>query len=82
LTPTSRVHIQHPLDQQVWKWFDDTTSVFVSHRQYHHISTMLSTGFADAPVSRSLAYGIVAASILASVLDVKHYFYIQVDPHL
>ncbi|PMD62022.1 uncharacterized protein K444DRAFT_611233 [Hyaloscypha bicolor E] len=43
---------------------------------------MLSTGFADAPVSRSLAYGIVAASILASVTDVKHYFYIQVDPHL
>jgi hypothetical protein len=43
---------------------------------------MLSTGFADAPVSRSLAYGIVAASILASILDVKHYFYIQVDPHL
>lgn len=43
---------------------------------------MLSSGFASAPVSRSLTYGIVAASILASVLDVKHYFYIQVDPHL
>lgn len=43
---------------------------------------MLSTGFADAPVSRSLAYGIVAASILASITDAKHYFYIQVDPHL
>ncbi|KUJ15440.1 uncharacterized protein LY89DRAFT_537984, partial [Mollisia scopiformis] len=43
---------------------------------------MLSTGFADAPVSRSLAYGIVAASILASITDSKHYFYIQVDPHL
>ncbi|KAF8863929.1 hypothetical protein BDZ45DRAFT_72190 [Acephala macrosclerotiorum] len=43
---------------------------------------MLSTGFADAPVSRSLAYGIVAASILASITDTKHYFYIQVDPHL
>ena len=43
---------------------------------------MLSTGFTDAPVSRSLVYGIVAASILASITDVKHYFYIQVDPHL
>lgn len=43
---------------------------------------MLSTGFTDAPVTRSLAYGIVAASILVSVTDVKHYFYIQVDPHL
>ncbi|CAG8955813.1 hypothetical protein HYFRA_00011682 [Hymenoscyphus fraxineus] len=42
---------------------------------------MLSSGFAGAPVSRSLTYGIVAASILASVLDAKHYFYIQVDPH-
>jgi hypothetical protein len=43
---------------------------------------MLSTGFTDAPVTRSLVYGIVAASILASVTDTKHYFYIQVDPHL
>ncbi|KAG9239525.1 hypothetical protein BJ875DRAFT_365676 [Amylocarpus encephaloides] len=43
---------------------------------------MLSSGFTGAPVSRSLTYGIVAASILASVTDVKHYFYIQVDPHL
>jgi hypothetical protein len=43
---------------------------------------MLSTGFTDAPVSRSLVYGIVAASILASITDTKHYFYIQVDPHL
>lgn len=43
---------------------------------------MLSTGFADAPVSRSLVFGIVGASILASITDTKHYFYIQVDPHL
>ncbi|TVY20781.1 DSC E3 ubiquitin ligase complex subunit 2 [Lachnellula arida] len=43
---------------------------------------MLATGFTSAPVSRSLTYGIVGASILASILDIKHYFYIQVDPHL
>jgi len=43
---------------------------------------MLGTGFTGAPVTRSLTYGIVAASILASVIDVKHYFYIQIDPHL
>ncbi|CZT45006.1 uncharacterized protein RSE6_05276 [Rhynchosporium secalis] len=43
---------------------------------------MLSTGFASAPVSRSLAYGIVATSLLASITDSKHYFYIQVDPHI
>lgn len=43
---------------------------------------MLSTGFADAPVSRSLAYTLVATSILASITDTKHYFYIQIDPHL
>jgi hypothetical protein len=43
---------------------------------------MLSTGFTDAPVSRSLVYGIVAASILVSVTDIKHYFYIQIDPHI
>jgi hypothetical protein len=33
---------------------------------------MLSSGFADAPVSRSLVYGLVGASILVSVTDVKH----------
>ncbi|KAG4429701.1 hypothetical protein IFR05_014812 [Cadophora sp. M221] len=43
---------------------------------------MLSTGFASAPVSRSLAYGIVATSLLASITDTKHFFYIQVDPHI
>jgi len=43
---------------------------------------MLTTGFADAPVSRSLVYGLIAASILVSITDSKHYFYIQVDPHL
>ncbi|KAI9733788.1 MAG: hypothetical protein M1818_007055 [Claussenomyces sp. TS43310] len=43
---------------------------------------MLSSGFADAPVSRSLVFGLVAASLIVSVTDVKHYFYIQVDSHL
>lgn len=43
---------------------------------------MLSTGFANAPVSRSVAYVLVGFSILASVTDTKHYFYIQVQPHL
>lgn len=43
---------------------------------------MLSSGFTDAPVARSLAYGLVLASILVSITDIKHYFYIQVEPHL
>lgn len=43
---------------------------------------MLSSGFKDAPVSRSLVFGIVAASLLASILDIKYYFYILVEPHL
>jgi len=43
---------------------------------------MLSSGFADAPVSRSLVFGIVTVSLLVSVTDSKHYFYIQVEPHL
>jgi len=42
---------------------------------------MLSSGFADAPVSRSLVFGLVATSLLVSITDLKHYFYIQVDPH-
>ncbi|KAI9046743.1 hypothetical protein LZ554_009481 [Drepanopeziza brunnea f. sp. 'monogermtubi'] len=43
---------------------------------------MLSSGFANAPVSRSLTFLLIGFSILASVTDTKHYFYIQVDPHL
>lgn len=42
---------------------------------------MLSGGFADAPVSRSLVFGLIASSILVSLLDIKHYFWIQIDPH-
>lgn len=41
---------------------------------------MLSSGFTDAPVTRSLVFGLIASSILVSVLDIKHYFWIQVDP--
>lgn len=38
--------------------------------------------FTNAPVTRSLVYGLIAASIAASLLDIKHYFYILVDVHL
>ena len=43
---------------------------------------MLTTGFSNAPVTRCLVYAVIATSILASITDTKHYFYIQVDPHL
>ena len=43
---------------------------------------MLSTGFSDAPVTRSLVYGVIVTSLLASITDSKHFFYIQADPHL
>lgn len=43
---------------------------------------MLSSGFKDAPVARSLVFGIVAASLIVSITDTKYYFYIQVEPHL
>ena len=42
---------------------------------------MLSSGFTDAPITRSLVFGLIASSILVSVLDIKYYFWIQVDPH-
>lgn len=43
---------------------------------------MRSSGFADAPVTRSLVLGIIAASILVSVTDIKYYFWIHVEPHI
>lgn len=38
--------------------------------------------FTNAPVTRLLVLGLVSASILVSVLDIKHYFYILIDPHI
>ncbi|KAG6067462.1 hypothetical protein E4U32_003708 [Claviceps aff. humidiphila group G2b] len=38
--------------------------------------------FTNAPVTRLLVLGLVSASIAASMLDVKHYFYISIDTHL
>ncbi|CAJ2510764.1 Uu.00g063890.m01.CDS01 [Anthostomella pinea] len=38
--------------------------------------------FTNAPVTRSLVYGLIGMSIAVSLLDIKHYFYILVDLHL
>ncbi|KAI0019790.1 hypothetical protein F4780DRAFT_404951 [Xylariomycetidae sp. FL0641] len=38
--------------------------------------------FTHAPVTRTLVYGLIGMSIAASLLDIKHYFYIIVDLHL
>jgi hypothetical protein len=38
--------------------------------------------FTNAPVTRSLVYGLIGMSIAVSLLDIKHYFYIVVDLHL
>ncbi|KAG6012631.1 hypothetical protein E4U54_007406 [Claviceps lovelessii] len=38
--------------------------------------------FTNAPVTRLLVLGLVSASIGASMLDIKHYFYISIDTHL
>lgn len=43
---------------------------------------MLASGFTAAPVSRFLLYGIITTSILASITDTKHLFYIQPYPHI
>jgi len=37
---------------------------------------------AHTPVTRLMVVGIVSTSILASVLDIKYYFYILIDTHL
>ena len=37
--------------------------------------------FSNAPVTRSLVIGLVTSSIAASLFDVKHYFFILIDPH-
>ena len=43
---------------------------------------MLASGFTAATVSKFLLFGIIASSIVASLTDTKHLFYIQVVPHI
>ncbi|KAL7274079.1 hypothetical protein RUND412_003045 [Rhizina undulata] len=43
---------------------------------------MQQSGFRSAPVSKSLLYLIVTSSLLASIADIKHYFHIQILPHI
>ena len=38
--------------------------------------------FTNTPVSRLLVFGVVTSSIITSVLDIKHYFYILFDLHV
>lgn len=38
--------------------------------------------FTNAPVTRFAVLGLVSASIVASLLDIKHYFYILIDTHI
>ncbi|KAK4188799.1 hypothetical protein QBC35DRAFT_181988 [Podospora australis] len=38
--------------------------------------------FTGAPVTRTLVLGLVGSSIAASLLDVKHYFYISIGTHI
>ncbi|KAF7550819.1 hypothetical protein G7046_g7899 [Stylonectria norvegica] len=38
--------------------------------------------FTNAPVTRLVVLSLVAGSVLASVLDMKHYFYIIIDTHI
>jgi hypothetical protein len=43
---------------------------------------MLTSGFSNAPVSKAFLFCIIASSILVSITDSKHFFYIQIYPHL
>ncbi|KAH0607503.1 uncharacterized protein H6S33_002537 [Morchella sextelata] len=43
---------------------------------------MQQSGFRSAPVSKAFLFTLVATSLLASIVDVKHYFHIQIVPHL
>lgn len=43
---------------------------------------MLASGFSNAPLSKYLVMAVVAASLLASITDSKHLFWIMVKPHI
>ncbi|KAI5239545.1 hypothetical protein E4T43_06657 [Aureobasidium subglaciale] len=43
---------------------------------------MLASGFSNAPLSKYLVMAVVAGSLLASITDTKHLFWILVKPHI
>jgi len=43
---------------------------------------MQQSGFRSAPLTRTLAYALVATSLLSSLSSTKHLFFIQLSPHL
>ncbi|TKA59744.1 hypothetical protein B0A55_12901 [Friedmanniomyces simplex] len=43
---------------------------------------MLSSGFTNAPVTRSLVIGVVLSAFLASITDTKYYLWIEIRPHI
>ncbi|KAK1817120.1 hypothetical protein LTR12_008514 [Friedmanniomyces endolithicus] len=43
---------------------------------------MLSSGFTNAPVTRSLLVAVVLSAFLATITDTKYYLWIEVRPHL
>ncbi|KAG9946988.1 hypothetical protein KCU85_g6113, partial [Aureobasidium melanogenum] len=43
---------------------------------------MLASGFSNAPLSKYLVMAVVAASLMASITDTKHLFWIMVRPHI
>jgi hypothetical protein len=42
---------------------------------------MTAPGLAGAPITKTLIFTLITSSILISLLDIKHYFYISPDPH-
>lgn len=43
---------------------------------------MLASGFTNAPISRFLVIAVIASSLLVSVTDTKHFFWIAIRPHI
>jgi len=65
----------------------DDSQTSVEHHQHHHRCqspppAMLSSGFTNAPVTRSLLVAVVLSAFLATITDTKYYLWIEVRPHL
>jgi hypothetical protein len=45
-------------------------------------STMISSGFTNAPVSQFLVYSTVIGAIVATITDTRYYLHLSVVPHI
>jgi hypothetical protein len=72
-----KLSLQHPTSH------DSNATATVARSSFARSSEIMTTsGFTNTPVSKFLVFYTIAAALIVSLTDYRHYFYILVDRHL